>query len=156
MRVASRVAKRLKTQVLRKLGNVRKISNMGGHIAQCLVSLQEPRPCEQQSKNTQKQIPNFSVPVQFYWITPFCSKYLVRNCRWSKLLNVAGCFTACIGAHSPLLSWITRTGLDFSLALFQGLPGTCGTAPNILAVSVIVSYKTRQVLECYHIASTPN
>ena len=29
----------------------------------------------------QKQIPSFSFPVQFYWITPFCSKYFVRDCR---------------------------------------------------------------------------
>ena len=43
IRVASRVAERLKTQDLRKLGNIRKISNLGGHIAQCLVSLQELR-----------------------------------------------------------------------------------------------------------------
>ena len=33
MRVASRVAERLKTYDLRKLGNSRKISNLGGHIA---------------------------------------------------------------------------------------------------------------------------
>ena len=76
IRVTSRVAKQLKTQDLRKLGNIRKISNLGGHIVQCLVSLQELRLCEQQLKNTQKQIPNFSFPVQFYWITPCCSKYL--------------------------------------------------------------------------------
>ena len=31
-------------------------------------------------KNTQKHIPNFSFLVQFYRITPFCSKYLVRDC----------------------------------------------------------------------------
>ena len=24
---------------------------------------------------------NFSSPVQFYWIIPFCSKYFVRDCR---------------------------------------------------------------------------
>ena len=33
----------------------------------------------------QKQIPNFSLPVQFYWITPFCSKYFVQDC--SNLSN---------------------------------------------------------------------
>ena len=36
IRVASQVAQLLKTQDLRKLLNIRKISNLGGHIAQCL------------------------------------------------------------------------------------------------------------------------
>ena len=80
IQVSSRVAERLKTQDFRKLGNVRKISKLGEHIVQCLASLQELRLCEQQLKNTQKQIPNFSFPAQFYWITPFCSKYFVRDC----------------------------------------------------------------------------
>ena len=35
IRVVQGVAKRLKTQDLRKLENIRKISNLGGHIAQC-------------------------------------------------------------------------------------------------------------------------
>ena len=26
-------------------------------------------------------MPNFFVPVQFYWITPFCLKHFVRGCR---------------------------------------------------------------------------
>ena len=66
--------------ILRILGNIRNISNLVRHIAQCLVSLQELRLCEQQLKNMQKQIPNFSFPVQFYWITPFCSKYFLQDC----------------------------------------------------------------------------
>ena len=33
---------------------------------------------QQQSKNTQKQISNFSCPVQFYWIPLACSKYLAQ------------------------------------------------------------------------------
>ena len=40
-RVASRVTKQLKTQDLRKLGNIGKISNLGRGIAQCPVSLTE-------------------------------------------------------------------------------------------------------------------
>ena len=84
IRVASRVTERLKTQNLKKLGNIRKISDLGGHIAQCLVSFQKLRLCKQQFKNTQKQIPNFSFPVQFYWIIPFCSKYFVRDCSFMK------------------------------------------------------------------------
>ena len=79
VRVASRDAEQLKTQDLRKLGNIRKISNLVGHIAQCLVSLQGFRLWKQQLKNKQKQIPNSPFPVQFYWLTPFCSKYFVRD-----------------------------------------------------------------------------
>ena len=52
IRVASIVVKRLKTQDLTKLRSIRKISNLGGHIVQCPVSLQELRLCEQQLKNT--------------------------------------------------------------------------------------------------------
>ena len=77
-KLSIRVAERLKTQDLKKIGNIRKILNLGGHITQGLVSLQELRLCQQQLKKTQKQIPNFSFPVQFYWITLFCSKYFVR------------------------------------------------------------------------------
>ena len=80
IQVALQVAKQRKALDLRKLGNIREISNLGGHIAQCLVSLQELRLCQQQLKNMQKQIPNFSSPVQFYRIIPFCSKYFVRDC----------------------------------------------------------------------------
>ena len=36
--VASLTAERIKTQDLRKSGNIRKFSNLGGHIAQCPVS----------------------------------------------------------------------------------------------------------------------
>ena len=46
-----------------KLRNIRKISNQGGHIAQCPVSLPETKVWQQQLKNTQKYI---SCPVQFY------------------------------------------------------------------------------------------
>ena len=41
IRVASRVAKRLKNQNLRKQGNIRNIPNLGGDIAQRPVSLPE-------------------------------------------------------------------------------------------------------------------
>ena len=55
IRVASRVAERLKNQNLRKLGNVRKISNLGGHIGQCLVSLQELRLSSQETRKNRYQ-----------------------------------------------------------------------------------------------------
>ena len=41
MEVASQVAKRLKTLDLRKLGNIRKISKLGGDRAQCPVFFPE-------------------------------------------------------------------------------------------------------------------
>ena len=94
--VASPVVERLETQDLRKLGNILRISNLGGDRAQCLVSLQELTLCEQQLKNMQKQIPKFSFPAQFYWITQFCSKYFARDCRFiimAKLLFLSpACF----------------------------------------------------------------
>ena len=67
-------------QDLRKLGNIRKMSNLGGQIAYCLVSLQKLRLCQQQLK-TCKTDRNFSSPIQFYWVTPFCSKYFIQDCR---------------------------------------------------------------------------
>ena len=60
VRVASRVAKRLKTQEKRKYQENLKL---GGDIAQCPVSLPETKFQQQQSKNTRKQISNFSCPV---------------------------------------------------------------------------------------------
>ena len=66
---------------LRILGNIRKISNLGADIAQCPVSLPEIKLWQQQSKNIQKQISNFSCPVQFYWISLFCSKYFAQDYR---------------------------------------------------------------------------
>ena len=61
---------------LRKLGNIRKISNLGGHIAQYLVSLQELRICEQQLKNTQKQIPNLFFLSSFTGLIHFVPNIL--------------------------------------------------------------------------------
>ena len=89
IRVASRVTERLKTQDLRKLGNIRKMSNSGDHLAQCLVSLQvqELRLSEQHLKNMQTQILNFSFPVQFYCITTFCSKYFVQDCLSKQMFG---------------------------------------------------------------------
>ena len=81
--VASRIAEQLRTQDLKKLGNIRKISNFGRNIAQCLVSLQELKLCQQQFENTQKRyqtlflLSSFTglfhfVPNILYWIVdPF-------------------------------------------------------------------------------------
>ena len=80
IRVASQVAEWLKTQHLRKIGNIGKFLNLVGDIAQSPVSLPKIKLWQQKSKNTQKQISNFSGPVQFYWISPFCSKYFAKDC----------------------------------------------------------------------------
>ena len=82
IRVASRVVDRRKTQDLRKLGNIWKISNLCGDIAQCPVSLPEIKLQRYQSKSTQKQTSDFSCPVQFYWISLFCSKYFALDCSF--------------------------------------------------------------------------
>ena len=72
-KLVTRVAERLKD--LRKLENIRNI----GQIAWCLVSLQEPRLSLQQLKNAQKQISNFSSPVQllFHFVPNILSGILV-------------------------------------------------------------------------------
>ena len=78
-RVASRVAERLRTQDLRKLENIRKISNLGGRLAQCLVSLiflQELRLCKQQLKITQKQIQTFLFRSSFTELLHFVPSIL--------------------------------------------------------------------------------
>ena len=59
LRVASRVSERLKTQGRRKLGNIGKISNFVGDVAQCTVSPREIKLCQQQSKNTQSRYQTF-------------------------------------------------------------------------------------------------
>ena len=74
MRVGSRVAEQLKSHDLRKLGKIRKIANLGRHIAYCPVSVPEIRLQHYQLESTQKQIPNCFF-VQFQWISSFCSKY---------------------------------------------------------------------------------
>ena len=86
-RVGSRVAERLKTQDLRKLGNIRKISDLGRHEAQCPVSLQKIKLWQQQLKNTQKQVPalflsSFTRSLFFFQI--FCPRlYLFQ---WSAFV----------------------------------------------------------------------
>ena len=63
---------------LRTLGYIRKISNLSRDTAQCPVSLTEIKLWQQKSKSTQKQISNFSFPVQFYQIYLFCPNNLPR------------------------------------------------------------------------------
>ena len=62
--------------------DLRKMSNLSEHLAQWLVSYQELRLCKQQLKNKQIKLPNFSFPVPFYWISPFCFEYFVRDCSF--------------------------------------------------------------------------
>lgn len=46
----------------------------------------------------QKQLPKFSVPVQFCWISLICSKYFVQDCScciYSKKVYLKRHFSAC-------------------------------------------------------------
>ena len=81
--VVSRVVKRLKTEDLRKSGNLNKTSNLGGDIVQWPVLLAQIQLWQQQSKNMPKQISNFSCSVRFYQISQFCSKHFAQG-RLSK------------------------------------------------------------------------
>ena len=82
IRFASRVAKRLKTWNLRKLENIRKTSNLRGHmgLAASLPSRTKTLRIAVK-KNTQKQIPTFFFPAQLYRISPSCFTHPVRDCR---------------------------------------------------------------------------
>ena len=71
----------------RKLGNIRKISNLGGRIVQCLVSFQELTLYKQQLKNTQKHIPNFYFPVHFYWTLHFVPNHFVQDCLSKQIFG---------------------------------------------------------------------
>ena len=79
IRVVSRVAKQLKSQDLRKKKNIRKMLNLVGGRAQCAVSLPKIEIWQWQSKDMENSIPNCSWPVQFYWISLFCSKYFAQD-----------------------------------------------------------------------------
>ena len=85
IRVVSRVDKRLKTQDLRNLGNIRQISNLGGGIGQYPVSLTEMKLWQQQlKKDTKVDLKAFlfcpvSLGLSIYLsIFPI---YFVQNCR---------------------------------------------------------------------------
>ena len=75
MRVASRVAKRVKTLDLWKLGNTKDNFSLVGHIAKCSSLFQKLS----FANSSQKYIPKFSSPVQVYWNFLVCSKYYVRS-----------------------------------------------------------------------------
>ena len=66
--------------------------------------------------------------------------------KWSKLSNVTGCFTACIGVLTVDLD--NAIWFRLQSGPIHGLSETCDTAPIGPAVSVIVSLKTHQGLEC--------
>ena len=69
IRVASRVAEDLESQDTRKFQE-KLILDWKHNLVPSLPSI----------NSTQKQISNFSCPVQFHWISLFCSKYFVQDC----------------------------------------------------------------------------
>ena len=71
-----------------------------------------------------------------------------------KLSNVTGCFTACIGVHSPAAELENVIQFRLQYGPLYRVSGTYGTAPNSPAVLVIASFKTCQGLECQHVPST--
>ena len=138
--VASGVAERLKTQDLRKPGNIRKVTNSSGLIAQCPFSLQKIRLWQQQLKDTQKQIPNFSFPVQFYWISSFCSKCFVRNFRLIQICrNQWWCSLFLFSTGSTLFGQILSKKSKSQLQLKFG---TC-TNSNIQNSMVMFNFSFR-------------
>ena len=90
---------------------------MGANIAQHPVSTPEIKLWQKQSKTTQKQKSNYCCPVQFYWISLFCSKYFVQYCEnvttniLSQLLpqffriSKAGCLSTNLRVYSKELSY---------------------------------------------------
>ena len=63
------------------------------------------------------------------------------------MLLVVGCFTACIGAHSPAVVFDKVIRFRLQSSPLYGVSGTYCTAPNSSTVSVIVSFKTPQGLK---------
>ena len=86
VRVASRVAERLKTQDLRKLGNIRKLSKLHGMIAQYPGSLPKWKFCQYQQKALERQKLKFSCCVLFHMKTRVSLKYFVSYCLWKLFL----------------------------------------------------------------------
>ena len=91
------------------LGNIRKISNLGDYIAQCLISLQQLTLCKQQLKRTQNQIRNFSFSIQFYWVIPFPLKYVIRCCLSKQNFDP---YSAKFSSNSDILT-LSITPKDF-------------------------------------------
>ena len=52
------------------------MSNLGGDVTQCLVSIPETKLWKQQSKK-----------VQFYWISLYCSKYFAQDCSKNQKIE---------------------------------------------------------------------
>ena len=70
IRVTSRVAERLKTQNLRKLGNISRISELGGDTAQSPIS--PPEMIFQQQLSKIMSIIAFYICLIFFWFSTFC------------------------------------------------------------------------------------
>ena len=78
IRVASRVTKRLKTQDLRKLGKVKKISKLYGIQPQYPVFLPKLKFCRYSTEKQKLKLPRISL---FHVKARVCLKYFVNDCR---------------------------------------------------------------------------
>ena len=91
IQVVSRFAQQIKTQNLRKLGNIGKRSKLGGDRTQCPVFPPEIRLLQQQSKIMQKYLSKFSVPLHFRLICLLCSKQFALDfqCKQTSVYNLS-------------------------------------------------------------------
>ena len=81
MQVASRIVKRIKTEDLRKLGKILKTSNQVGYIVQCPATFPEIRFWQKQLRKHAKLDNKLFLSCLIYWISQFCSKQFVWDCR---------------------------------------------------------------------------
>ena len=81
--IASRVVTRLKTLDLRKLGNIRKVTELHRMIAQCPVPLPKQIFCYYWQKTHKKQKLNFSRSALFHMKTRVSLKYFVNDCCYN-------------------------------------------------------------------------
>ena len=82
-----RVAARLKTQDLRKLGNIRKVSKLQKMKAQLRGTLTKDKLSQHQKKSRKKQQLNFCGSVLFFMKTRASLKYFLTDCLRKTFLD---------------------------------------------------------------------
>ena len=87
IQIASRVAEQLKTQDLRKLGNIRKVPKLQRMKGQCPGTLTKDKVRQHQKKSPEKQQLNFSGSVLFFMKTRASLKYVVTDCLRKTFLH---------------------------------------------------------------------
>ena len=108
-----RVAERLKTQDLRKLGNIRKESKLRRMKAQCHGTVTKDKVCQHQQKSPEIQHLNFSSSSVFFMKSRASLKYFVTDCLRKTFLDPNSTQT-----HSNLISSTILVSVRL-LTLFQ-------------------------------------